>query len=104
MMKKIYQGWSIIGKSRFFNKTALITLLLISTFAVQTVSSVTMSSLKQTTESNQLNIQEQIREYLQQVENEHDITIQQTNIDSDNDVITKIPTEPEEQGTSKNIQ
>lgn len=105
MIKKICQGWSNIGKNRFFNKTALITLLLISTFAVQTVSSVTMSSLTQTTETNPLsNIQELIQEYLEQGRNDQSITIQQEEIDSDINDLTKLSTEPEEQDAIKGIQ
>jgi len=105
VIKIEFQGWRNIGKKRFFNKTALFALLLISTFAVQTVSSVTMSSLTQTTEPiQQNNIQEQILEYLKQIGIEQDITVQQENIESNNDVITKVPAEPEEIGDSRSTQ
>ncbi|MBY9000332.1 MAG: hypothetical protein KGD64_05425 [Candidatus Heimdallarchaeota archaeon] len=64
-----------------------------------------MSSLTETTETNQLsNIQELIQEYIEQGRNDQSIIIQQEEIDSDINDLTKLSTEPEEQGAIKGIQ
>ncbi len=104
MMKKIYQGRRNIGKNRIFNKSALITLLIISAFTVQTVSSVTMSSLTETTESSQqIDIQDLILEYLQQGGGEQELSIQQTDIEN-MDLDFKSPKDEDETGCSKGIE